>query len=88
MNMEIVMATYFVVQTFQQGNKGMLIPDQARQARDLNHCKILAERMAKTSASVVAFSRNGDPTTGEWDDAVVVAKHGDVPAELLEMAAG
>lgn len=79
------MVTYFVVQAYQRGKKGALIPDQPKQARDKNHCEVMAERIAQTSASVVAFSRRGDPETGDWDDAYVIAQYGDVPHELLEM---
>lgn len=80
------MVTYFVVQSFQRGKKGMLIADQPKQARDRAHCEYLAERLASSAASVVAFSRTGEPETGAWDDAVVLAVHGEVPAELLELA--
>lgn len=80
------MITYFVVQSFQRGKKGALIPDEPKQARDQNHCVILAERLSKVSASVVAFSRSGDPDSGDWEDAVLIAQYGDVPGELLELA--
>jgi hypothetical protein len=80
------MITYFVIQSFQKGKKGMLIPDQPRQARDRNHCELVAERLALTSDSVVAFSRTGDPVSGDWDDAVIIARHGEVPSELFELA--
>ncbi len=80
------MVTYFVVQAYQRGKKGMLIPDQPKQARDVSHCSLLAERLAEKSASVVAFSRCGDPESGEWEDAVILAQFGEVPSELYEMA--
>lgn len=80
------MVTYFVVQSFQRGKKGMLIPDQPRQARDRSHCEYLAERLANSCASVVAFSRSGEPDTGAWDDAVILAVHGETPAELHQLA--
>ncbi len=80
------MITYFVVQSFQRGKKGALIPDEPKPARDQNHCMILAERPSKGSASVVAFSRSGDPDSGDWEDAVLIAQYGEVPGELLELA--
>ena len=80
------MVTYFVVQSFQRGNKGMLIPDAPRQARDLAHCERLAMTLAKERASVIAFSRSGDPDVGAWDDAVIIAQYGEDPAEMLETA--
>lgn len=80
------MVTYFVVQTFQKGRKGVLIADQPRQARDEGHCKYLAERLSHGAQAVVAFSRRGDPTSGDWEDAVILAQYGQVPDELMEMA--
>lgn len=80
------MATYFVVQTFQRGKKGVLIADQPRQARDEAHCKYLAERMSESAHAVVAFSRRGEPSNGDWEDAVILAQYGQVPDELMEMA--
>lgn len=78
------MVTYFVVQSFQRGNKGMLIPDAPREARDRKHCERMAVSLAQKSASVIAFSRSGDPDVGAWDDAVIIAQYGEDPAELLE----
>lgn len=80
------MITYFVVQTFQRGKKGVLIADTPRQARDKAHCLLLAEKLSGSRPSVVAFSRTGDPETGEWEDAVVLYQAGDLPSELMEMA--
>lgn len=80
------MVTYFVVQSFQRGNKGMLVPDAPREARDQKHCERLALTLAQTSASVIAFSRSGDPDIGAWNDAVIIAQYGEDPAELLETA--
>jgi hypothetical protein len=36
----------------------------------------------------VVFSRSGDPSTGEFDDAVVLARIGEVPADLRAMMEG
>lgn len=79
------MVTYYIVQSFERGKKGMLIPDLPKQARDEAHCQLLAERLAAQKASVVAFSRTGDPDAGDWDDAVVIKQFGELPSELLEM---
>lgn len=80
------MVTYFVVQSFQRGNKGMLIPDEPRQARDRAHCLAMCERMADDKASVVGFSRTGDADTGEWEDAVIISQFGDEPGDMLQVA--
>lgn len=80
------MITYYVVQSFQRGKKGMLIADEPKQARDLGHCRTMAARLAETSATVVAFSRSGDPDTGDWNDAVIVSQYGHLPEDLFEVA--
>ncbi|WP_332717415.1 hypothetical protein [Pelagibacterium mangrovi] len=80
------MVTYYVVQSFKRGKRGALLPDQSRQARDQHHCEMLAERLAETCHAVVAFSRAGDPTTGDWEDAQLIAQYGPLPDELMEMA--
>ena len=39
-----------------------------------------ARRMATTSAGAVAFSRTGDPATGDFEEAVVIERFGEVPS--------
>jgi hypothetical protein len=41
-----------------------------------------ARALASMKAGAVAFSRTGDPDIGEFADAVVLFKVGDVPDEL------
>lgn len=80
------MITYFVVQTFQKGKKGALIPDLPRPAHDRSHCERVAEKLAQKSAGVVAFSRTGDPESDDWEDAMIISQYGETPSELLELA--
>jgi hypothetical protein len=35
-----------------------------------------------TERGAVAFSKTGDRQCGEWDDAVILGRHGDVPDHL------
>lgn len=39
----------------------------------------MAERLSYSRHSVIAFSRTGDPDTGDFDEPVILAKFGDVP---------
>ena len=39
---------------------------------------IVAERRARVLALALAFSRTGDPATGEFQDAVLLARFGEV----------
>jgi hypothetical protein len=36
----------------------------------------------QTQAGAVAFSRTGDPDTGDLSEAVILARYGDVPDDL------
>jgi hypothetical protein len=36
-----------------------------------------------TKASAVAFSRTGDPSTGEFADVVILARYGEVADEVI-----
>ena len=56
------MVTYFVVQSFEQGHKGMLIPDSPREARSAEQALAVALRLAAEKAGVVAFARTGNPS--------------------------
>ena len=85
MQKEIVMSTsaevsFYVVQVFdRQGRR--LVAAQPRQAKSAEHAKLLAERLAPGHAGVIAFSRTGDPDTGDFDDPVFLARFGDVPSD-------
>ncbi len=81
------MITYYVVQSFQVGRKGVLIPDDPREALTARGAMAAAERLAKERAGAFAFAKSGDPATGEYEDAVVLCTFGLVPAEAMEAAA-
>lgn len=70
------MITYFVVQSFERGKKGGLVADQPVEAQGLEHAMRMAERLSRVKAGVVAFSRRGDPATGDYEDAVIMATYG------------
>lgn len=74
--------TYFVVQAYKAVKKGKIAADEAIPARDQDHAMRMFERFKSTRAGVVAFSRTGDPSTGDFEDAVIIARHGILPAEV------
>lgn len=76
--------TYFVVQGFKavKGAKGKITAEDPREARDHDHAMALFERYRPIRAGVVAFRRTGSPATGEYEDAVIIARHGILPAEV------
>lgn len=79
------MSPVFVVQSYCAGRKGTLIADSPLQTQSVGHARRVAERLAERKALVVAFTRSGNPATGEYDCARLIAAFGDVPDEVLEM---
>jgi hypothetical protein len=75
--------TYHVVIAFDRDADGDLKPGEAREVLS----PIVAERRARAlaleHAGAVASSRTGDPTTGEFHDAVILARFGEVDLDLL-----
>ncbi|TIM24740.1 MAG: hypothetical protein E5Y74_00655 [Mesorhizobium sp.] len=81
------MSAFFVVQSFTRGDRGGLRPDIPVQAQNTNHARRMAERLSQSKALVVAFTREGDASTGEFGEAMLITALGDVPDEVREMPA-
>ena len=80
------MSAVYVVQSYTSGKRGALVADSPVQARNTDHARAVAQRLAVKKALVVAFRREGDPKTGEWDDAKLIDAFGNaIPDEILEM---
>jgi len=80
------MSAMFVVQSFTAGKGGRLQPDSPIQAQNTSHARAIAQRLAIRKALVVAFQREGNPKTGEYEDAKLIDAFGaDIPEELREM---
>lgn len=75
------MQTYFVVQTYAVNAKRQIEADPPRQVPTEADAVRLAERLSETKFGVLAFSRTGDVSTGEWEEAKVLFKFGDFPRE-------
>lgn len=74
--------TYYVVQTYKAAGRNGLSADDPMPARDRDHAVRLFERYKPIRAGVLAFYRTGSPATGDWDDAIILARHGKLPAEV------
>lgn len=76
--------TYFVVQAFRavKGSRGKISAEDPIPARDHDHAMRMFERLKPGRAGVVAFRRTGSPATGDWEDAVIIARHGLLSAEV------
>lgn len=81
-----VRVTYFVIQSFTRDRNGVSI-DEPFQPNDRGQGARAFARLKETKAGVVFFSRTGDPGTGDWDDAVIIDQHGEVPDAFEDMMA-
>ena len=75
------MITYYVVQSFHASKRGALVADLPVLVGSAEEASARAQRLSETRAGVVAFSRTGDDTTGEYADAVIIATYGRMPVE-------
>lgn len=79
------MSAMYVVQSYQSGKRGKMVADTPVEARDVVHAKQLAERLASRKPLVVAFVREGDAITGDFEDPKLIAAFGELPEEMNEM---
>ena len=71
--------TYFVALAFERNADDQLVAGETRERPSAEAALSEARRMARRAAGAIAFSRTGDPATGEYRDAVVLEVFGDVP---------
>jgi len=74
--------TYFAVLPFSRTEDGDFLAEAAIEVRSGVEARETAARMAGIERGAVAFSKTGDPQLGEWQDAVILARYGDVPDDL------
>jgi hypothetical protein len=71
--------TVYVVQAFSRDKAGQLVAEPPVPAKSAADAKDRALRMKDVRTGVIVFSRTGDLELGEYDDAVVIARYGEVP---------
>ena len=78
--------TYYVALPFIRAEDGSA-PGEARECQSEGAAIRQAEVMSRDPANTgaIAFKRTGDPSVGEFSDAVVLKKFGDVPENLNEL---
>ena len=74
--------TYFVVVVFDRED-GELRPGEPQEVRSAEAARRRVVSLAGAHAGVVAFSRSGDPATGEFSDAEILSQAGDVDLDAL-----
>ena len=75
--------TYYVVVPFGRGEDGDLVPMEPLEAQNSDSARRKAQSAAGQNAGAIAFSRTGDPDSGEFGEATILASFGDVDATLL-----
>jgi hypothetical protein len=75
--------TYFVALPFVVTDDG-IVPGTAVECFNPNSAVMCAEAFSHRSGYVgaLAFSRTGDPATGDFRDAKIIRKFGDIPQDL------
>ncbi|SEF07627.1 hypothetical protein SAMN05519104_8390 [Rhizobiales bacterium GAS188] len=74
--------TYYVVLPFVRSEEGELIAEEGMEAPNSRAAVNRAAALAKSKAGAIAFSRCGDPSLGEFEDAVTLARFGETPTDL------
>jgi hypothetical protein len=78
--------TYYVALPFVASDDG-IAPGEAVERFNPNAAVMRAEALSRKEGYVgaVAFSRSGDPATGDFSDATVIRKFGEVPEDLIAL---
>ena len=74
--------TYFVVLPFVRDENDELVAEDGVEAPSAFSAQRRAQGMLGKKAGAIAFSRTGDPTIGEFQDAVILGRYGDIPDDL------
>ena len=75
----VELVTLFVAVAFERDAEGELRAGAPARFPSAGAARGEARRMAKTAAGALAFSRTGDPASGDFQDAVVLLTSGEVP---------
>lgn len=76
--------SYYVALPFSEDDEGSVVTGSAEEFQSAGAAIRRAETLSRTSGIVgaVAFTRSGDPMTGDFKDAVVLKAFGSVPTDL------
>jgi hypothetical protein len=76
--------TYYVALPFLQDEAGSPVAGAAEECQSSTSALHRAEILSRAAGSIgaVAFSRTGDPMIGEFSDAQLIRKFGNVPDDL------
>lgn len=75
--------TYYVAVPFDRDPEGDLKPGEAQELPSARAAERRAAALALQHAGAVAFARAGDPAIGEFRDAELLARFGEVDLDAL-----
>jgi hypothetical protein len=81
-----VSLTYYVALPFVRSEDGTA-PGQAMECQSESQALSRADAMSRdpANAGAIAFKRSGDPLLGDFSDAIVIKRFGEVPERLDEL---
>lgn len=76
--------SYYVALPFSEDDEGSVAPGTAEEFQSPSTAIRRAETLSRTAGVIgaVAFTRSGDPMTGDFKDAMVLETFGSVPTDL------
>ena len=77
--------TYHVGVTFDRDAEGDLKANEPQEAVSPAAAERAARQLSHQRAGAAAFSRTGEPATGDFEDAVILARFGDVDLDALSV---
>ena len=79
--------TYYVAMPFLQDDSGSPMAGAAEECQSSTAALRRAEILARGAGHIgaIAFCRSGDPMTGEFGDATLLRKFGNVPEDLATL---
>ena len=75
--------TYYVAMGFERDESGDLVAVEPTKSRTSTAAVAQTRSLAAKMAGAIAFARTGDPELGEFADAVVLFRQGDVSEDAL-----
>ncbi len=75
--------TYYVAVPFDRDSAGDLKPGEAQELPSARTAERRAAALALQHAGAVAFARAGDPAIGEFRDATLLARFGEIDLDAL-----